>query len=87
MTLGAMQCMSKGSALHHPEHHCITQVHHTKTLVSVSCVSVVFLVIVMLNHADVLKSTGALVHTLLFTNAVVWWLVQTINFYTDFKAS
>ena len=30
-------------------------------------------------YADVLKLTRVLVHTLLFTNAVVWWLVLTAS--------
>ena len=47
--------------------------HHIETYIIVPVkrvVNVLFLVTVTFNHANVLKLTGALIHTLLFTNAI-----------------
>ena len=42
-----------------------------------ACHTYFIVVTVTFNHADVLKLTGALVHSLLFINAIVWWLLLT----------
>ena len=42
-------------------------------------INVLFLVTVTFNHTDVLKLTGALVHTLLLTNTLLCWPALLIS--------